>query len=212
MLALNRTILLRTSGLPLVLCGVMLVCAGCSSKPSTPDIAKAFASRLDEPDCARSVMFKSFPVTLSDTVIGGIGSGNAPSFDAFVAAGLLSKSGNTYDLTPTGKAAYSPGKQGFCYSDGYEIRKIAEVADVPDAQSSPIVDKGWFVTLDIAQKPVAGWARTPAVSALALDKKALSTEPQAYHVTLAHVRGKDGIEIDDPMFMLVHGFDVADGF
>jgi hypothetical protein len=211
MLALNRVFPVRSTDLSLVLGAVALACAGCSSKPSTSDIHKAFASRLGEPDCARSVMFKSFPVTLSDSGIGGIRLDNASSFDAFVAAGLLTGSGNTYNPTPAGRMAYRPEKQGFCYSDGYEIRKIADVADVP-ARSSPIVDKGWFVTLEIAQKPVAGWTRTSAVSALALDKKALSTEPQTYHVTLAHIRGKDGIEIDDPMFMLVHGFDVSDGF
>jgi hypothetical protein len=161
MMALSRILPERSSGLSLVLGAVALACAGCSSKPSTSDIHKAFASRLDEPGCARSVMFKSFPVTLSDSGIGGIRLDNASSFDAFVAAGLLTRSGSTYNLTPAGRMAYKPERQGFCYSDSYEIRKIAEVADVPDAQSSPVVDKGWFVTLEIAQKPVAGWTRTP---------------------------------------------------
>lgn len=187
-----------------------LACAACSSRPSTASIRDVFASRLDQPGCAGSVMFKRFPVTLSGAA-DGIGPDNARTFDAFVAAGLLSRSGNTYSLSAAGRAAYKADEQGFCYSDGYEIRKIAKVEEIPDAQSSPDFDKGWFVTLDIAQKPVAAWARTPTVSVLALDRKALSSEPQTYHVTLAHARGKDGIEIDDPMFMLPHGFDVSDG-
>lgn len=211
MLAVNRVLPARVPALPLALTA-FLACVACSSKPSTADIRGAFAPRLDVPGCARSVMFKSFPVTLSDTAIGGIRVGNASSFDAFVTAGLLSKSGNTYSLTPAGRAAYKLEKQGFCYSDGYEIRKVADVAPVPGVQNNPVVDKAWFVTADIAQKPVAAWALTPVVSALATDRMALSTEPQTYHVTLARVRGKESIEIDDPMFVLVQGFDVFEGF
>ena len=176
--------------------------AACSSRPSDGDIRAALADQLDRPSCVTDIDFETFPVVPQRPVLGEA----HPSLDAMVTVGLLSKIGSRYALTPAGRAAYRPERKGFCYSAGYEIRKILDIAPVPGGQTGEAADKAWAITLSIAQKPIADWVRKPAIATRALDKTALLTEPRDYQVILAHFRGEEGLKRDDPMFMLPAGF------
>lgn len=170
--------------------------------PSDQEIRTALADKLDQPSCVTDVDYAAFSVMPAQSLPGE----GHPSLDAMVNVGLLAKDGETYVLTTAGRGAYRSERQGFCYSAGYEVRKVLDVATVPGDQAGTPVDKAWVVTLSIAQKPIADWARMPAIAARALDKNALSTEPRTYHVTLARFRGAEGLKRDDPMFMLPAGF------
>lgn len=176
--------------------------AGGSSGLSEDDIHKALADALDRPSCMTDVAFTSFPVEPPPALFGN----GHRDFDALVSAGLATKTGKVYALTPAGKAAFDPKRKGFCYSAGYRIVKVLDVAPIPDAQLGPVADKGWMVTLSIAQKPVADWVRTPAIQKRVLDPKDVSTEPKTYHVTLGQERGTEGIKRFDTMFHLPSGF------
>ncbi|MCO3199520.1 hypothetical protein FA221_29370, partial [Pseudomonas aeruginosa] len=69
-----------------------LFLAACSdSAPSSEEIARLLAERgFDKPACASSTLFKTFPVTLSDSFSGpGPAKGNAAVYDALVGVGLL---------------------------------------------------------------------------------------------------------------------------
>ncbi|UFH50909.1 hypothetical protein [Pseudomonas sp. KNUC1026] len=194
------------------LAGAFSALAGCSDKPSDSDIQAALAGQLDGQACLTAPMFRNFPVTLSDSFSGpGPASGNAPAFDALVSAGLLTKNGASYDLTDAGRAAHQVGSQGFCYADGFEI---AEVKDVSEAkgQQGPAVDQAWDVTLDIRQKPVADWAKSPAVKQLSRDPDVFTQKVHTYHVTVATVKGEKGLRLIDPRFSLNHGVSVSQGF
>jgi putative hemolysin len=167
--------------------------------------------RLQGPACISAPMFKSFPVTLSESFSAGVSSGNAPAFDALVDAGLLAKSDKTYSLTESGRTAYTEQAPGFCYSQGYEIAKIKDVSPNPDPMGAA-VDKSWVVTLDIRQMPVAAWAKTPALAELTRHPENLSEAPKTYHVTVGRVKGEQGLQLIDPRFFIMRGVSVSQGF
>jgi hypothetical protein len=74
-----------------------------------------------------------------------------------------------------------------------------------------VAEQGWTVTLAISQKPIADWARDPAVAGMAIDKSAVSTEPRTDHVVSSHYRGGAGVQRYDPMFVLPRGFEPTEG-
>ena len=91
-----------------------LFLAACSdSAPSSEEIARLLAERgFDKPACASSTLFKTFPVTLSDSFSGpGPAKGNAAVYDALVGVGLLRRDGDSYDLTPAGRGTTSPSRR-----------------------------------------------------------------------------------------------------
>lgn len=195
-----------------VLGGALITLAGCTDKPSDADIQAALAPQLDGAACVTAPMFKTFPVTLSESFSGpGPASGNAPAFDALVSAGLLTKSGASYDLTDAGRAAHQVGVQGFCYADGFEIAEIKDVSEAK-GQQGPAVDQAWDVTLDIRQKPVADWAKAPSVKQLSRDPDVFTQKVHTYHVTVATIKGEKGLRLIDPRFSLNHGVSVSQGF
>ncbi|MDF5871906.1 hypothetical protein P4112_06335 [Pseudomonas aeruginosa] len=101
-----------------------LFLAACSdSAPSSEEIARLLAERgFDKPACASSTLFKTFPVTLSDSFSGpGPAKGNAAVYDALVGVGLLRRDGDSYDLTPAGREDYKPESKAFCYSSGFDV-------------------------------------------------------------------------------------------
>lgn len=186
----------------LVFVGLAETVAGCSSRLSDEEIRDALSDQLDRPSCFTDVEYRSFPAEPATEMTGN----DHPNFDALVEAGLATRAGKLYALTPAGRAAYHPERNGFCYSAGYEIKKVLDVTQVPDGGNGSVADEAWSATLSIAQKPIASWARNPAITRRAIDRRTLSTDPQTYHVILAHLRGEDGIKREDPMFILPSGF------
>lgn len=80
-----------------------LFLAACSdSAPSSEEIARLLAERgFDKPACASSTLFKTFPVTLSDSFSGpGPAKGNAAVYDALVGVGLLRRDGDSTTSRP----------------------------------------------------------------------------------------------------------------
>lgn len=188
-----------------------LLLTGCGESPSDTDIQAALQPRLEGASCVSAPMFKDFPVTLKNSFGSGTSSANAPAFDALVDAGLLAKSENTYTLTDTGRAAYAQPSGGFCYAQGYEIAKIQKT-EVNTQQMGPAVDKSWLVTVDIRQKPIAAWAKTPAIEKLARHAENLSEAPKTYHVTVGRIKGEQGLKLIDPRFSIMRGVSVSQGF
>ncbi len=97
--------------------------------------------------------------------------------------GLLAKSDKTYSLTDPGRAAYVEQAPGFCYSQGYETAKIEGISPNTGPMGAA-VDKSWIVTVDIRQKPIAAWAKIPAIEELARNPENFSDVPKTCHVTV----------------------------
>lgn len=188
-----------------------LLLTACSESPSDTDIQAALQPRLEGASCISAPMFKAFPVTLGDSFTASVSKGNAPAFDALVAAGLLTKSDLTYTLTEPGTAAHVADASGFCYAQGYEIAKI-QSTDVNTDQMGPAVEKSWLVTVDIRQKTVADWAKNPALTTLTRHPESLTETPKTYHVTVGRIKGEPGLQLIDPRFSIAHGFSVSQGF
>lgn len=201
---------MRINSLALAATSALLLTA-CSDSPSDTDIQAALQPQLEGASCVTAAMFKSFPVTLSATFSTGISSGNAPAFDALTDAGLLAKSDKTYNLTEPGRAAYVEQAPGFCYSQGYEIAKIKDISPNTGPMGAA-VDKSWIVTVDIRQKPIAAWAKTPAIEKLARNPENLSDVPKTYHVTVGRVKGEQGLKLLDPRFSIMRGVSVSQGY
>lgn len=188
-----------------------LLLTACSESPSDENIQAALQPRLEGASCVTAPMFKSFPVTLSDSFSSGVSKGNAPAFDALVEAGLLAKSDATYTLTEPGRTAYVPQASGFCYAQGYEIAKIQNTT-ANTQQMGPAVEKSWVVTVDIRQQPIAAWAKTPAIEKLARNSEVLSDAPKTYNVTVGKVKGEQALKLIDPRFSIMRGISVSQGF
>lgn len=188
-----------------------LLLSACSDSPADADIQAALQPQLEGAACVSAPMFKNFPVTLSDSVSSAISSANAPAFDALAEAGLLAKSDKTYTLTEPGRAAYVQQSGGFCYAQGYEIAKIQNT-EANTQQMGPAVEKSWLVTVDILQKPIAAWAKTPAIEKLARHAENLSEAPKTYHVTVGRIKGEQGLKLIDPRFSIMRGVSVNQAF
>ncbi|KTB61714.1 hypothetical protein HT121_23105 [Pseudomonas sp. MAFF 301514] len=201
---------MRITAMALVATSTLLLTA-CSESPSDTDIQAALQPRLEGASCISAPMFKDFPVTLGDSFTRSVSKGNAPAFDALVDAGLLAKSDQTYTLTEPGKAAHVPQASGFCYAQGYEIARV-QSTEVNTDQMGPAVEKSWQVTVDIRQKPVAPWAKNPAIEQLTRHPETLSEAPKTYHVTVGRVKGEQGLQLIDPRFSISRGISVSQGF
>ncbi|WP_296255626.1 MULTISPECIES: hypothetical protein [unclassified Pseudomonas] len=188
-----------------------LMLAACTDEPAERDIQAALQPKLEGASCVRAPMFKSFPVTLENGFGSGTSTGNEPAFDALVEAGLLAKSGKTYALTDQGSAAYVPQEPGFCYAQGYEVATIKDTAP-NTGQMGAAVDKSWVVTLDIRQKPVEGWAKTPAVQKLARNQEAFSEAAKTYRVIVGTLKADKKLQLIDPRFSIMRGVSVSQAF
>ena len=188
-----------------------LLLTACSEKPSDADIQAALQPQLQGASCVSAPMFKNFPVTLSSGFSSGTSSANAPAFDALVDAGLLAKNDKTYTLTEPGQAAYVQPSSGFCYAQGYEIAKIQNT-EVNTQQMGPAVEKSWLLTVDIRQKTIAAWAKTPAIEKLARNAENLSEAPKTYRVTVGRIKGEAGLKLIDPRFSIMRGVSVNQAF
>ncbi|TFY86597.1 hypothetical protein DYL59_21830 [Pseudomonas kairouanensis] len=195
----------------LALATAALLLTACSEKPSDADIQAALQPQLEGASCVSAPMFKDFPVTLSNSFSSGTSSANAPAFDALVDAGLLAKSDKTYTLTEPGRAAHEPASNGFCYAQGYEIAKVQNT-EVNTQQMGPAVEKSWLVTVDIRQKPIAAWAKTPSIEKLARHAENLSETPKTYHVTVGRIKGEQGLKLIDPRFSIMRGVSVSQAY
>lgn len=188
-----------------------LLLTACSDNPSDTDIQAVLQPRLEGASCVTAPMFSNFPITLSDGFSSGTSSANQPAFDALTDAGLLAKHDKTYTLTDPGRAAYVQEKSGFCYAQGYEIAKIQNTA----ANTHPMgaaVDTSWVVTVDIRQKPIAPWAKTPAIEKLARNPEHLSEVPKTYHVVVGRLKGEQTLKLIDPRFSIMRGVGVNQAF
>ncbi|SFG83792.1 hypothetical protein SAMN05444062_101643 [Pseudomonas syringae] len=194
----------------LIVSGALML-AACSGGPSESEIQAALQPRLEGASCVRASMFKTFPVTLEKGFGSGTSMGNEPAFDALAAAGLLAKSGKTYSLTAPGQAAYLQQESGFCYAQGYEIAKIKDTSENTE-QMGPAVDKSWVVTVDIRQKSVAAWAKTPAVQKLARNPETLSEEPKTYRVVVGRLKADNTLQLIDPSFSIMRGLTVNQAY
>lgn len=194
----------------LIVSGALMLVA-CSGGPSESEIQAALQPRLEGASCVRAAMFKTFPVTLEKGFGSGTSMGNEPAFDALAAAGLLAKSGKTYSLTDPGQAAYVQQESGFCYAQGYEIAKIKDTSENTE-QMGPAVDKSWVVTVDIRQKSVAAWAKTPAVQKLARNPETLSEEPKTYRVVVGRLKADNTLQLIDPSFSIMRGLSVNQAY
>ncbi len=127
-----------------------LFLAACSdSAPSSEEIARLLAERgFDKPACASSTLFKTFPVTLSDSFSGpGPAKGNAAVYDALVGVGLLRRDGDSYDLTPAGREDYKPGVEGLLLQQ--RLRRQRPFGGPRQARRlRPGRGKGWLVTVE----------------------------------------------------------------
>ncbi len=198
------------SHLPLLLLIGLL--GACQDKPTDAEIRAALAPRLAGPSCMTSVLFKAFPVSLGEDKASSLAR-NADVFEALSQAGLLSKQGNTYELTELGRSAWKAKESGFCYSPGYEVKQIKDVAALDRDQVGPAVEQGWTVAVDIGQQKVADWTKSPAVVGLAERKApALAEAVETYHVILGRVRGEQGLQVIDPRFSVSKGFSVNMGW
>lgn len=188
-----------------------LMLAACTDTPSENDLQAALQPKLEGASCLQAPMFKAFPVTLENSFGNGTSTGNEPAFDALVEAGLLAKSAKTYSLTDQGRAAYVPQASGFCYAQGYEIARIKDTA-LNTGQMGPSVDKSWVVTLDIRQKPIAPWAKTPAIQKLARNQESFSEAPKTYRVIVGTLKADKKLQVIDPRFSIMHGVSVNQAF
>lgn len=207
----DTTMPLKKLASTLALATSALLLTACSEKPADADIQAALQPQLQGASCVSAPMFKHFPVTLSSGFSSGTSSANAPAFDALVDAGLLAKSDKTYTLTEPGQAAYVQASGGFCYAQGYEIAKIQNT-EVNTQEMGPAVEKSWRVTVDIRQKPIAAWAKTPAIEKLARHAENLSETPKTYHVTVGRIKGEQGLKLIDPRFSIMRGVSVNQAF
>lgn len=76
----------------------------------------------------------------------------------------------------------------------------------------PAVDKSWVVTVDIRQKSVAAWAKTPAVQKLARNPETLSEEPKSYRVVVGRLKADNTLQLIDPRFSIMRGLSVSQAF
>ncbi|MBF7144966.1 MULTISPECIES: hypothetical protein [Pseudomonas] len=188
-----------------------LMLAACARGPSEGEIQAALQPELEGASCVRAPMFKTFPVTLKEGFGSGTSIGNEPSFDALVSAGLLAKSGNTYSLTEPGRNAYVQQESGFCYAQGYEIANIKDTSENTE-KMGPAVDKSWVVLVDIRQKSVAAWAKTPEIQKLARNPETLSEEPKSYRVVVGRLKAEKTLQLIDPSFSIMRGLSVNQAF
>ncbi|RML53589.1 hypothetical protein ALQ93_102710 [Pseudomonas syringae pv. pisi] len=194
----------------LIVSGALMLVA-CAAEPSEGEIQAALQPRLEGASCVSAPMFKTFPVTLEEGFGSATSMGNEPAFDALVAAGLLAKSGKTYSLTDPGQATYVQKESGFCYAQGYEIAKIKDTSENSE-QMGPAVDKSWVVTVDIRQKSVAAWAKTPAIQKLARNPETFSEEPKSYRVVVGRLKADNTLQLIDPRFSIMSGLSVNQAF
>ena len=182
----------------------LVLLGGCTDKPSEEEVKNVLSSRMDGPSCLSSIMFEKFPATPP--------AGNESPFDALVDAGLLTKQDRAYSLTSSGSSAYSEAEKGFCYSQGFEVSQIKEIEEYK-GEMGAAVNKAWTVTAEIRQKPVAEWAKTEAIKALA-DRHitALSETPKRYVVIVGTLKTKDGLQLLDPSFSISRGFSAPMGW
>jgi hypothetical protein len=207
----DKTMQIREAAQAVLVVSSAWMLVACAGGPSEGEIQAALQPKLEGASCVRAPMFKAFPVTLKEGFGSGTSLGNEPAFDALVAAGLLAKSGKTYSLTDPGQAAYVPQESGFCYAQGYEIAKIKDTSENVE-QMGPAVDKSWVVTVDIRQKSVAAWAKTPAVQKLARNPETLSEEPKSYRVVVGRLKADNKLQLIDPRFSIMRGLSVSQAF
>ncbi len=186
-----------------------LFLAACSgSAPSSEEIARLLAERgFDKPACASSTLFKTFPVTLSDSFSGpGPAKGNAAVYDALVGVGLLRRDGDSYDLTPAGREDYKPESKAFCYSSGFDV-SVRSVDPAKPDDYGPAVEKGWLVTVEVKPREVKDWAKNPEVLKQAsLTTLQQITQPQVGQVSLVKPRGEEGYKLVNTRFSPRQGF------
>jgi hypothetical protein len=123
----------------------------------------------------------------------------------------LKKLACTLTLAEPGRAAYVQQASGFCYAQGYEIANIQNT-EANTQQMGAAVDKSWIVTVDIRQKPIAAWAKTPAIEKLARNAENLSEAPKTYRVTVGRIKGEPGLKLIDPRFSIMRGVSVSQAF
>ena len=178
----------------LIMSAVLL--AGCMDKaPTEQEIKDLLVSYTGQSSCITSTLFDRFPV--STQRVGD----NAPLFQRFVEAGLLERSGDSYQLTAKGEESYNPQKQGFCYIDHFVIDNI-EVSAV-DATERPALAAMWEVGFDIAPHQIADWMRnSPVDSAPELEATNKERVERVNHLTVlvGETRADGKLVIADPKF------------
>ncbi|MGC3423754.1 hypothetical protein ACPTGW_28680, partial [Pseudomonas aeruginosa] len=77
---------------------------------SSEEIARLLSDPgFDIPACGICTLFKTFPVTHSDSISGpGPAKGNAAVYDPLVAVGQLRRDGESYDHTPARREDFKP--------------------------------------------------------------------------------------------------------
>jgi len=187
---MNRNIFVATTfSLVLYACG--------SGNPSENEIKSALAEIANRKGCATSVLFEEMPIKGEKRI-----RDNKKIIDAIVAANLVKKSGNTYELTDLGKSAYDANYKGFCHTEGYNIKNIAVVKkeDKRELSGTPL-SGAWYVSFTIAPSNVSEWVKTPQIlqeaSNASLEK--ISAE-EKYTVRFAKKAGENDIFVADPHF------------
>ncbi len=187
-----------------------LFLAACSdSAPSSEEIARLLAERgFDKPACASSTLFKTFPVTLSDSFSGpGPAKGNAAVYDALVGVGLLRRDGDSYDLTPAVPRGLQARVEGLLLQQ--RLRRQRPFGGPRQARRlrPGTVEKGWLVTVEVKPREVKDWAKNPEVLKQAsLTTLQQITQPQVGQVSLVKPRGEEGYKLVNTRFSPRQGF------
>ncbi|MFT4255594.1 MAG: hypothetical protein QM599_01300 [Pseudoxanthomonas sp.] len=188
---------------------ISLALSACgSSKPSEDEIRSTLSERVDVKGCATSALFNNIPI--KQERIGY----NQSIIDAIIAANLIKKSGDTYELTDLGKSAYDADYKGFCYTDKYVIKDIAVVKqEDKNALSGTSLSDAWYVSFTISPSSVSEWVKTPQIIENAKkDSMTNISDTQNYTVLLAKKAGDEKLFIADQRFSFHPGISFHMGF
>jgi hypothetical protein len=155
---------------------LVLILGACGNKPSQSEVRDALSKRFEGKGCATDSSLFKFP--LAQKQVGY----NQKIMDGVVAAGLVKKSGDTYELTELGRSAYDPAYNGFCYTDAYKIEDL-KIFETEDKSS-------WYVSFTVAPSNVGEWVKTPLLLESAHKSLDYVTTPQKFKTVVA--RQPDG--------------------
>lgn len=110
----------------------------------------------------------------------GLGRSGPATKAPLKASAPSAKSGAVNSLTPAGRRACQAGQPGFCYSAGFAVVMMLDVAALTEVQGRGVADRVRTATAPIAQEPGADWARGLRGTAMASDGTAPSTGPRFY--------------------------------
>ena len=185
-----------------------LFLAACSdSAPSSEEIARLLAERgFDKPACASSTLFKTFPVTLSDSFSGpGPAKATPRSTTRWSASACCAATAIPTTSRPPA-AGLQARVEGLLLQQ--RLRRQRPFGGPRQARRlRPGRGKGWLVTVEVKPREVKDWAKNPEVLKQAsLTTLQQITQPQVGQVSLVKPRGEEGYKLVNTRFSPRQGF------